>query len=345
MALVFISHAAADRILVDPFVDTVLKLGCGLREDEIFYSSGEDTGVPSGSDLLHHVREQVEEAGLVVAIISPTFQIRPVCVAELGAAWSRTGNLFPIAVPDMPRPDMEGVLQGMAVRYINEPAALDELHETLSVVRGEKSKTTTWGRHKATWLANVAAYAEQLSAPDVVTADELLRARDELSGTQEALSDSERQRRELEQRLRRVAEAHTREERREAMLPDDERERFKALVSQASGMARKLDDIIVDVLFAELSEGSMPWPHAFDDSYRHEQVKKALHAGDLVENGDERLVVDEEIAEFKNAGDAIRAVRTFLEEQCTEEFGAWFREEYGGPPDLRKRRIFDAVIR
>lgn len=77
-------------MLVDPFVDTVLKVGCGLREEEIFCSSGEDTGVPSGSDLLHHVREQVEEGSLVIAIISSTFQTRPVCVAELGAAQSRT---------------------------------------------------------------------------------------------------------------------------------------------------------------------------------------------------------------------------------------------------------------
>jgi hypothetical protein len=110
MPEVFVSHAAADGALVDPFVDTVLKLGCGLDEAKIFYSSGEDTGLPSGFDLLHHVREEAAEAGLVVAIISPMFETRPVCVAELGAAWSRTGNLFPLAVPGMARTDMEGVL-------------------------------------------------------------------------------------------------------------------------------------------------------------------------------------------------------------------------------------------
>lgn len=344
MALIFVSHAAADGVLVDPFVDTVLKLGCGLREDEIFYSSGEDTGVPSGSDLLHHVRGRVEEAGLVVAIISPTFQTRPVCVAELGAAWSRSGNLFPLAVPDMARPDMEGVLQGMAVRYINEPAALDELHEAVSALRGEKSKTTTWGRHKATWLANVDAYAEGLSVPEVVTSGELEEVRRELAGTQEALAESERERRSLGERLQRAAEAQTPEERREAALPEDERERFDALVSDADNAVQKLDDIVVDALFAEISEGSMPWPNAFDESYRNEQAKKAVQAGDLVEDANEQLVPDHEITEIKTAGDAIRAVRRFLEEECSEEFEAWFRDKYGGPPDLRKRRIFDRVI-
>jgi hypothetical protein len=239
---------------------------------------------------------------------------------------------------------MEGVLQGMLVRYINESAALDELHERVSAIRGERSKTTTWGRHKAKWLENVGAYAEQLSVPDVVTVDELRRVSEDLEGTRLALGDSERERRELDERLRRVAEAQTPEERRAALLPDNERDRFDALVSEADDAVRKLDAIVVDALFSEISEGSMPWPHAFEDEYRHEQAKKALQDGDLVEDSSEQLVPDYEIKQVKRAGDAIRAVRAFLEDECSEEFDAWFREEYGGPPDLSKRKIFDAVI-
>ncbi len=118
MPAVFVSHAYADAPLVEPFVSTVLQLGCEVRREELFYSSGSDTGVPAGTDLLHHVREQVAEAGLVTAIVTPTFQTRPVCVAELGAAWSRTGRLLPIAVPGMERTDLQGVLSGVVVRYL-----------------------------------------------------------------------------------------------------------------------------------------------------------------------------------------------------------------------------------
>jgi len=344
MSLVFVSHAAADSAFVEPFVDTILKLGCGLDEDEVFYSSGEDTGVPSGADLLHHVRQQAEEAGLVVAIISPMFQTRPVCIAELGAAWSRTGNLFPLAVPGMSRPDMEGVLQGMAVRYIDDPNALDELHDRVGALREETSKTTTWGRQKATWLANVDAYKERLSAPSVVTSDELARVRAELGGTQGALVDSERERRELEGRLKRLAEASTPEERREALLPEGERERYAALVTEAANAVRKLDGIVIDALFAEISEGGMAWPHHYDDHYRHEQANKAVQDGDLIEDANDRLVPDHEITDVARAAHAIGAVRKFLEEESSEEFDLWFRDEYGGPPDLTKRRIFDGVI-
>lgn len=344
MPIVFVSHAAADSALVDPFVDTVLKLGCGLSAEEIFYSSGEDTGVPSGSDLLAHVRNEVEEAGLVVAIISPTFQTRPVCVAELGAAWSRTGNLFPMAVPGMRRVDMEGVLQGMLVRYIDDPVALDELHQRVGEVRGEHSKTTTWGRHKAFWLANVKTHAAKLTEPEVVTTDELQRVRLELEGTRAALSDSERERRTLATQLERLAEAKDAQERREALLPDDEKERFEALVAEADAAVRRLDSIVVEALFFEISEGSMPWPNSFDDRYRYERAKKAVEDGDLVEDANEQLVPDREIADVRAASQAITRLRQFLEQESSEGFDDWFREEFGGPPDLGKRRIFESVI-
>ena len=94
MPAVFVSHAFDDRGLVDRFVDTILKLGCGLPITEIFYSSGEDTGIPSGRDLIHHVREEVSDSSLVLAIITPTFQTRPICVAELGAGGAAATTYF-----------------------------------------------------------------------------------------------------------------------------------------------------------------------------------------------------------------------------------------------------------
>lgn len=157
MGGVFFSHASADHELVDPFVDYIVRLGCGVPTSQTFYSSGEDTGVPSGYDLASHIRDRVADASIVVAIISPSFQTRPFCVAELGAAWARVGNLFPIAVPGMERTDLEGVLAGMAVRHLDEGSALDELHDRVGVAVGEATEAKSWGRYKAKWLANVQA--------------------------------------------------------------------------------------------------------------------------------------------------------------------------------------------
>lgn len=96
MAGVFISHAFADKALVDPFEDDVLRLGCEVPRKQIFYSSGEDTGVPSGANLNTYVRDQVAEASIAVAVISPTFQSPPFCVAELGAGIEQVRQSVPM---------------------------------------------------------------------------------------------------------------------------------------------------------------------------------------------------------------------------------------------------------
>lgn len=343
MPRIFVSHAYSDRVLVDPFVDTVLRLGCGLSADDLFYSSGEDTGIKDGDNLLDQVRQRVSEAGLVIAMISPVFQTRPVCVAELGAAWSRAGHLFPLAVPEMERTDMEGVLSGMLVRYINDQAALDALHDRVSELRGERSATTTWGRYKARWLANVAAYADQLKSPDVFSSEDVARLEADLDGTRSALTESETENRDLRERLDKLAAATGEEERRQALLPTDEKERFDALVKLANEGLRKLDPIVREAVYYDLCDGSMPWPNAYSDKDRNEEAHTAVHNGDLYENSDGQLSLDTDTTDVANAQIAVADLQEMLT-NCSEEFDTWFRHANGNAPNLTRKRVWDAVI-
>jgi hypothetical protein len=137
MSRIFVSHANADVELVDAFVDRLLRNGSNLIPDELFYTSGEDTGIRSGDDLIATVRREVGDATLVVALITPTYQTRPVCIAELGAAWSRAGNLIPLTVPGFTRADLDGVLAGMTIRAMDDSAALDELHDRVKLASGK----------------------------------------------------------------------------------------------------------------------------------------------------------------------------------------------------------------
>ncbi|MCW2976187.1 MAG: hypothetical protein JWM06_1468 [Actinomycetia bacterium] len=149
---IFLSHAFADKAFVDRFESTILRSGCGLETSDIFYSSGEDTGVRSGDDLMAAIRGEVATAGLVIAFISPTFQRRPVCIAELGAAWATTGRLFPVLLPGVERVALDGVLRGLLVRYIDDGAALDELRDLIVTVTSRTTSSATWNRFRQEWL-------------------------------------------------------------------------------------------------------------------------------------------------------------------------------------------------
>ena len=170
MGGVFVSHAHADSEFVDGFVDIVLRLGCGVNSGELFYSSGADTGVSSGEDLASFVRAKARDATLVVALITPAFRSRPFCIAELGAAWSHVGELFPIRLPEMELDSLDGVLTGMLVRRMDDAGALDELHDRVSDAIGARTSSTTWGKYRDQWLSrapNLLTRAAQTTPDDV----------------------------------------------------------------------------------------------------------------------------------------------------------------------------------
>ena len=58
---------------------------------------------------------------------------------------------------------MDGVLAGLVVRYLNDAAALDEMHDLVSRALDLSPKARTWGRYKAKWLASVDEYTRALA--------------------------------------------------------------------------------------------------------------------------------------------------------------------------------------
>lgn len=159
---IFISHATADAPLIDEFVDTILRLGCGVQTGAVLYSSGAPTGVPTGVNLNAYIRKRVDEATLVIAIVTPTYRTSAWCLAELGAAWSRAGeapgdeeNLLPLVLPGMDPGTLDGVLGGLLVRSITNDAALDELQGRVCRAANTSTDVMTWNDAKRKWLEAV----------------------------------------------------------------------------------------------------------------------------------------------------------------------------------------------
>jgi hypothetical protein len=341
---VFISHAFADKPLVDPFVDKLIRLGSEVAKDEIFYSSGEDTGVPSGENLNSYVQAEVADATLVVAIITPTFQTRPFCVAELGAAWSRTGHLFPLALPGMARTSLDGVLDGMMVKYLDESEALDELHDRVVKATSRLSSASTWGRYKAQWLAEVDDHVKLLPKLRTVSVEDFDRLESDFQGAQDALKAVNAEKRQLAEQMQELAAVRPADKVAAVLLPKDEFERFEALRWDASLAVGKLDSIVGEVMFHEQNgDGAMPWPDRFNDDGRWERADAARLDGYLIDNGNEMLVTDSEVAEVKAAEEAVDALRKMLR-KGSDEFHVWFREKYGRPADLQKRVLWEQLF-
>lgn len=340
---IFVSHATADARLVEEFVEEVLR-GCGVTDDQLFVSSIAELGVPSGTDLLHHVRERVGDAGLVVAIVTPTYLTRPVCVGELGAAWAVTGKLFPLLAMGIDRDrDLDGVLKGVRVDYLDDEEALDELHVRLGELLAAHSDTRKWTRKKRRWLQKVSDLVAGLPTPDIVSPAQfaqLKAAHDDLGA---ALEDAEGEVDRLRTQLERLKNAKTREEVESVLLPEDDIERFYLLVKTARSALSEVPKIVRIAIAHQLAKTDFTWPNGFDEPDRLREAEEAVRDGILEDEGI-RLSPNESFRLVNEARIAAGTLHQELSDGFEPDFYNWFDREYGLPADMTMGAVWNALF-
>jgi hypothetical protein len=145
---IFLSHASADKALAD-LLRNALVLG-GLAEERIFYSSGRGTGIPSGEDVGTYLRRSLQDAGLVIELLSKTFLTRPMCLMELGGAWTLGTPTYPIVVPPLTREEAATQIGNIQMGVLNTDTEIseifDELHDRIAQHLGIQTKLTAWNR-------------------------------------------------------------------------------------------------------------------------------------------------------------------------------------------------------
>jgi hypothetical protein len=142
----FISHAWADRKLADLLRDTLV-LG-GVPKNRIFYSSSRATGIASGTDVRAHLRSELQQAGLVIELISTTFLTRPMCLLELGGAWALEKPTYPIVVPPLTRSQAVTQIGDLNMGQLGSSGEIDdvfdELHDRRVSDLGLSTTATEW---------------------------------------------------------------------------------------------------------------------------------------------------------------------------------------------------------
>jgi hypothetical protein len=95
---VFISHSSKDRELVQRLVE-LLRVSLNLAAGDIRCTSLEGYRQRAGADTDAAIRAEIEEAQVMVAVISKRSLKSLYVVFELGARWATKKSLFPVLAP------------------------------------------------------------------------------------------------------------------------------------------------------------------------------------------------------------------------------------------------------
>lgn len=129
--LIFISHASSDADMIEKFIDNLLKKGLGLRNDNIVCTSFNPTGVVPGEYIPQYIKEKIESAQVVLAMVSKAYKESEVCQNEVGAAWALNKKVIQILLPDVDFKELGWLLNLDKAAKIADQGSLDALMPVL----------------------------------------------------------------------------------------------------------------------------------------------------------------------------------------------------------------------
>jgi|SRR5271166_2849084 len=174
----------------------------GVPEDEIFCSSLDSYGIPSGENFVTYIKEQLLEPHVVVLVLTPAYFESKFCLSELGAAWIKSHDIFPILVPPFQHSDVKDVLLGTQVAKVDDDIKYNELLSTVTAALDFKPKSQTkWDTKRRAFLKAIASILKKVAGPTVVSAADFKMKADQLAEAQAELDASGEEIRRLKKRL------------------------------------------------------------------------------------------------------------------------------------------------
>nr|WP_298139203.1 TIR domain-containing protein [uncultured Pseudomonas sp.] len=210
--VLFISHAVKDKALADALVD-LLQTGIGLNSDQIFCSSLESLGIPSGANFVGHIKYEIQSPAAVLALITPNYFVSQFCLCELGATWAMSHKLFPLLVKPLTYEDVRGVLTGVQLTQIDSATRLSELRDQLNATFGLKGdKSARWEAKRDSFLKSLPKILKKLPVLDQIMPSDHAKVLNDLEDARQYIEDQEEELESLKSLISKLEKAKDKKE-------------------------------------------------------------------------------------------------------------------------------------
>lgn len=157
---VFISHAHADKDLVDRFVD-LLVVGVGVRLDDIFCTSLEGMGVTAGENFVDFIEAQIQSPKLVLMVITTNYLKSKFCLCEMGAAWALSHKGIPLLVEPVGFEELDGVVTSTQAVKMSDPLAMSALKDVIAQRLKLSANTANWEKKRDAFIKTLGKPSSQ----------------------------------------------------------------------------------------------------------------------------------------------------------------------------------------
>lgn len=124
----FISHASADKKIIEAFYEKILMLGCGFQRQDIFCTLNH-SDIRTGDDFRNEIVNNMKNCDYVLCFISNNYKKSEVCQNEMGAAWVlEDKRLYPFKFPNVDFTELGFIAKVKQTADITDKSKLDEFY-------------------------------------------------------------------------------------------------------------------------------------------------------------------------------------------------------------------------
>jgi len=340
---IFISQAVADSPVTKEFVN-LLESGIGVSPQIIFCTLNKGQGIRPGAEFKSSIRENLDEATTVIALISENYYNSPFCMCELGGTWLQAKDFIPILIPPIRFIDLKAVLVGLQALRIHVSEDLDELRDELAErLKFQPLPTPRWNEKRGEFLSILPEKIKLIPPSPIVQREQLEKCDEILSEYQESLNETQKENiylKELNSKLKKAKNAdEVNSIIREGL---DSVDIFEALVADVTEQFNSLDSATIETLFAA-QRGDDYFPNRPYSNHSWDEIQIALDYKEVELNSEENGIhPNSDNPDVRKAIEFLSELENWLEENALEEFYEYYSNKYNGhEPDLSNRSFWD----
>jgi hypothetical protein len=344
--MIFISHAEADKSIIDDFYD-LFQMGCDLRREEILCTSVDGAGIRTGDDFVDWVHKYIETSNLIVLFITPNYLASRFCVAEMGAAWALQKEVFPLLLPTVER-DVGGVMLGRQTAVVDE-SGLDDLRDRIATLHPMAAQGTgRWSIKKEEFLAKFRAKILGLPAPLLVDRSQLEHEKERTAAAMKMnhqLTEENKRLREQIALLESTKDRADVERIKAKFIPEEKR--FSILVEKVNERLNKLSPIEVRCVYSSI-RGEL-WVASSDCRKEYGvEIGKAKESEWILEPKfaleDGALTANRDHPRLRSVFEGIDELDNFIGRELSEEAKTRMEEQKECLVDVRNRQFWEEIL-
>ncbi|MDA2124441.1 TIR domain-containing protein [Bacillus cereus] len=372
----FISHATADHKLVSEIVD-FMEVALKVDRKKIYCTSGEGTKkIRTGTNFINDIKDNVRGTKLVIFILTPNYFKSNFCLAELGAAWAFSSNIYPIVIPPTPRDLLKSTplseaTQALTLETYDDLVDMADEFKDMGVAAYESAKVlNTRAKRLIQWIDDHCSF----DIEETVNKKEHAAVQEQLEGLKREIQAKESDIAQLtayyEKKLKTEREANaeikqtvhivkgrkgnvgeiqglkiTDTVKEEEEETTDKWDIFEERVKKVRDTISRLDDIILSAIYYDtFNSGIKFWPD--QDPFFNWGKVHTLELENMirVDSDDQRITPNYDEFLVRKAIDSLDELLRYILTDIDEEMAEKFAEEYEFYLDFSSKKFWEKIL-